>query len=390
MSKLQRILIVEPYYGGSHKQFIETLLPLSVNYDDFKLYDMKAKKWHWRARTSALYMSQVVDREDTKFDILFASSVLNLSEFLSLRPDLAKIPIKIIYFHENQLVYPIQAQKERDFQYGYNQFLSCLVADQVVFNSNYNRDSFLLAIKPFLKMMPDYRPPNLDDLIRSIKEKSRVLYFPIKFCHVPLMHTQTREKTVLHIIWPHRWEHDKNPESLFRILYTLKEHNIRFKVSVLGESFSQVPAIFDEAKKKLADEIINWGFCTSKDDYYQILSTANVALSTAIHEFFGVSMLEAAYCGCYPLLPARLVYPELFPAHYLYETEEACVDRLKQFADCPERIPMPLDIAFSRIDWTYIREDYMRLLSAKPLQSSTVNNHSSSNHTNYLTVPEDN
>ncbi len=54
-------------------------------------------------------------------------------------------------------------------------------------------------------MMPDYRPPNLDDLIRSIKEKSRVLYFPIKFCHVPLMHTQTREKTVLHIIWPHRW-----------------------------------------------------------------------------------------------------------------------------------------------------------------------------------------
>lgn len=146
MSKLQRILILEPYFGGSHKQFIDTLLPLSVNYDDvlgdtlpnearkkpssrwpkfeFKLYDMKAKKWHWRARTSALYMSQVVDREDTQFDILFASSVLNLTELLSLRPDLAKIPTKIIYFHENQLVYPIQAQKERDFQYGYNQFLS--------------------------------------------------------------------------------------------------------------------------------------------------------------------------------------------------------------------------------------------------------------------------
>lgn len=68
--------------------------------------------------------SQVVDREDTQFDILFVSSVLNLAEFLSLRPDLAKIPVKIIYFHENQLVYPIQTQKERDFQYGYNQFLS--------------------------------------------------------------------------------------------------------------------------------------------------------------------------------------------------------------------------------------------------------------------------
>lgn len=32
-----------------------------------------------------------------------------------------------------------------------------------------------------------------------------VLYYPIKLCHVPLMHTRTREKNVLHIIWPHRW-----------------------------------------------------------------------------------------------------------------------------------------------------------------------------------------
>ena len=69
-------------------------------------------------------MSQVVDRDDTEFDILFVSSVLNLSEIVSLRPDLGKIPVKIIYFHENQLVYPIQVQKERDFQYGYNQFIS--------------------------------------------------------------------------------------------------------------------------------------------------------------------------------------------------------------------------------------------------------------------------
>ena len=147
MTRKRRILILEPFYGGSHKQFIDTLLSLSVNYDEvlgdrlpsevakkrssskwpnfeIKLYEMKAKKWHWRARTSALYLSQVVDTNDTNFDILFVSSVLNLAELLALRPDLARIGHKIIYFHENQLVYPIQVQKERDFQYGYNQFLS--------------------------------------------------------------------------------------------------------------------------------------------------------------------------------------------------------------------------------------------------------------------------
>lgn len=146
MSKIQRVLILEPFYGGSHKQFIETLRSLSVNYEDvlvksmqnklkttnssnmpifeFKLYEMKAKKWHWRSRTSALYMAQLIDQNETNFDILFVSSILNLTELLALRPDLSRISKKIIYFHENQLVYPIQIQKERDFQYGYNQILS--------------------------------------------------------------------------------------------------------------------------------------------------------------------------------------------------------------------------------------------------------------------------
>ena len=35
---------------------------------------------------------------------LFASSVLNLCELVSLRPDLSHLP-KVLKFHENQLVY---------------------------------------------------------------------------------------------------------------------------------------------------------------------------------------------------------------------------------------------------------------------------------------------
>ena len=54
---------------------------------------------------------------------LFASSVLNLCEMVSLRPDLARLH-KVLYFHENQLVYPVRKQQERDFQYGYNQIIS--------------------------------------------------------------------------------------------------------------------------------------------------------------------------------------------------------------------------------------------------------------------------
>lgn len=57
------------------------------------------------------------------YRVLFCSSVLNLAELVALRPDLASLK-KIIYFHENQLVYPVREKKDRDIQHGYNQILS--------------------------------------------------------------------------------------------------------------------------------------------------------------------------------------------------------------------------------------------------------------------------
>lgn len=393
------VLLVEPFYGGSHKQLVDLL---AREIPGCLLCCLSAKKWHWRMRTSALYFSQKIPRGGN-FKVLFASSVLNLAELVALRTDLAPLK-KLLYFHENQLIYPVRKQQDRDFQYGYNQILSCLVADVVIFNSNFNMESFLSSINSFLKLMPDYRPKGLSEVIRP---KCMVLYFPLMSDSqiseaLPMKdsYTQgeklvsnleqenfTEETTIakissvemglwpssvlelsrpLHIVWAHRWEHDKGPDLFFHVLYQLADQAFHFKVSVIGQTFTVVPGVFHEAYTRISDHILHWGYQQTRQEYIAVLKTADVAVSTAEHEFFGVSMLEAVQYECYPLCPNKLVYPEIFPSEYLYSTPQQLLKKLRYFCRNPQHVrARRLTVDWRRFCWDKLKRQYFELFSAE-------------------------
>ncbi|XP_052768800.1 glycosyltransferase-like domain-containing protein 1 isoform X2 [Mya arenaria] len=477
------VLLIEPFYTGSHRQLMDVLqseIPGSA------LVTMSGKKWPWRARTAALHLSQNIPRQHS-FRTVFASSVLNMAELIALRPDLASTH-KVLYFHENQLTYPVQVHKqrpERDFQFGYNQILSALVSDVVVFNSSYNMETFLGNINSFLKQMQEYRPKHLADQIR---DKCRVLHFPIMFpdrdgavneksnvekgrtkdfclnscpvksnhfesimssaeheeqtcnnnkqsnegvisdslsmpctciqsdsaskdCMKPRSglaehsqpkqeHGSTEEKVLhemennfcvntdtlgtsvelhddrysssakkmkvehqfLHIVWPHRWEHDKNPEAFFRVMYQLRDAGCQFRLSVLGEQYTDVPVIFEEANAALKNHIEHWGYQACKEDYYNVLREADVVVSTANHEFFGVAVLEAVHLGCFPLVPNRLVYPELFTKTHLYNTDNQLFKELRNFCNNPHVLRhKQTQLNTEQYSWDVLKSRYLDL-----------------------------
>jgi len=60
-----KYIVFEPFYGGSHRQLIDTVFSQRTNTEVLKL---PAKKWHWKARTSALLFSQQVSLNSLIFN----------------------------------------------------------------------------------------------------------------------------------------------------------------------------------------------------------------------------------------------------------------------------------------------------------------------------------
>ena len=109
------ILALEPFYGGSHRAFLDQMVENSRH--DFTILGLPDKFWRWRTRHAAIHFAgelQKPEYADKKFDLIFCTSMLNLAEFLGLAPTKFRNLPTVVYFHENQLVYPIHDPKKRD------------------------------------------------------------------------------------------------------------------------------------------------------------------------------------------------------------------------------------------------------------------------------------
>ena len=368
-----QIFLIEPYFTGSHRTWAEGYKQHSRH--DIEIFSLEGRYWKWRMHGGAVSLAKTFLEQDSNPDLILSTDMLDLTTFLSLtRERTASIPVAV-YFHENQISYPWSAEDrdilhKRDKHYGFINYVSALAANAVLFNSSYHRESFLTELPKLLRHFPDFRELHN---IKDIEEKSFVLHLGMDLSFFDSQRaesgSQNRGDKKPVILWNNRWEYDKNPDDFFKALDNLDEKGLDFQVVVLGENFRKKPDVFDRAKEKLGSRILQLGYVDSREEYTRWLYSSDIVPVMSNQDFFGISVVEAVYCGSYPLLPRRLSYPEIFnpemfPQNY-YDNFENLVEKLIELVTDPELIRnIDFKEHLTKFSWKYKAPEYDNFLES--------------------------
>ena len=310
-----RILLLSAYDAHSHRRW-RTGLVAAFPEHEWTVLALPPRHFLWRVRGNSL--SWAFGQRELllqPYDLVIATSMTDLSALRGMVAGLAAVPA-LVYFHENQFAYPDRRAQPRDEPRVVNLY-TALVADRVLFNSEFNRQTFLDGVREFLASMPDRVPPGIPALVR---EKSAILPVPLDACWFAEGPAALPDKSALTIVWNHRWEYDKGPERLFAALVKLQQAGVDFRVHVIGQQFRDRPPVFAELRAQLGNSIGAWGRVEADADYRCLLRESHVVLSTSLHEFQGLAVQEAVACGCIPLVPDRQAYPEYLEREYRYRS----------------------------------------------------------------------
>jgi glycosyltransferase involved in cell wall biosynthesis len=255
------------------------------------------------------------------FDLLIATSMVDLAGLRGFVPALSTIPT-LVYFHENQFAYPAGEQQRENVEHQLVPLYSALCADAIVFNSQFNRQTFLEGARSLIQRLPENFPDSILDKLQN----SQVIPVPIDTRALKQdPEKDTGSDSILEVIWNHRWEYDKGIELLLALLKQVAAQQLPLRFHIVGEQFRQQPPQFVEIDQALTEHGKrtgiprgSFGFVPERNDYLALLQRCDVVLSTALHDFQGLAVQEAVVAGCTPLTPADLVYPEYLQPEFLF------------------------------------------------------------------------
>lgn len=320
------------YKAASHAAWAQWLMS-SQPQIHWRYFELPGSKFPWRIRSNPLsWLGQLPDSHP---DLILATSMVDLATLKGLHPRLADVPVWY-YFHENQFAYPKSKKQAKSNEPQMVQLYGALAADRLFFNSKFNRDSFLEGVDRFLEDKTEINQPEISD---RLKVKCELLPIPVE----SISSAAQKEKGL--ILWNHRWEYDKAPQVFAEAVIRLAEKGVELRLALLGDRSEQPHQSLFRIREHLVDYIVADEHA-DRAIYKDILGKAEIVISTAIHEFQGLAMLEAAGAGARPLVPDALCYPEQYGDEYRYQPGDPEALAVKLESWLTGGLPDPADVSY--------------------------------------------
>jgi len=363
-----RVFLVEPWFGGSHQAWAEGLAATSGH--EVHVLGLRDAFWRWRLRGGAVTLAEqaaVLAVEHGPPDVILASSMLDLPAFLGHARRIVGDAAVCVYLHETQPARSSLTGEPLDDDAAYRNWTSMAVADHTFVNSAFHRDRLFDALPDLLDGAPDFRHSHLVERVRA---RTTILPVGVDVAGLVEAERADAEDGPPLVLWNHRWDHDKAPEVFFRALRRLDHDGVAFRLALAGANVRSDPREFAAAEERFGDQLVHVGHL-GRAEYLRLLVRSSVVASTAVHEFFGIAMVEAMAAGLVPILPRSLSYPELVPAAFheqvLYDSYGDLVRRLRTVLvdlDGARAATTGLREAMYRFDWSQLAPQYDSALRA--------------------------
>ena len=354
---MARVVLAEPWFGGSHRAWAEGLSRHSSHH--ITIVGLEPMLWRWRLRAGAAPLAEAIAAniaEQGPPDLLLVSGLVDVAALLGhLRPP-PDLPV-VTYMHESQLLYPTP-DGTPDPDATLRNWESWRASDEVWFNSAFHRDAVVDALPRWADAQPEPFP------VDQVIDRFHVVPVGVE----PPAGLRSPNSGPPIILWPHRWEPDKGPDVFERALAKLVASNLDFRLVLAGEDpagSSVKTAIIEQH----ADRVLGAG-PFDRTEYERWLHVADIVVSCASHEFFGIAVVEALMAGCVPVLPDALSYPELIPPELrdaaLYPVGSFGTRLAQVVADLGSRRATTdgLANAVRRVAWSTVVDDYDQRIAA--------------------------
>ena len=296
------VLVLEPWYQGSHRSWVEGWRSNSRHTID--VVNGSDSGWRRSLVTAPTRFAEAINETRQPIDALVASTPIDLATVFGLVHRSKRRPPTLLYMHESQIGYPPGPKGGQPYRAMINDWNAITSADCIAVATQFHADLLV-------EQMPDFA----NGLVHGSGPKIKSVLNNVHVLPVGIDTSGLRPITLggpIRVLWNHRWSHDKNPGEFVHAVTILAAEGHEFELYALGEVEPGGEKAFRRLKSHLADRVLLSGRQTY-DIYRQVLCRSDVVISTAKHEFFGLAVAEAIAAGARPLLPDRLAYPEIVP-----------------------------------------------------------------------------